>query len=63
MELRAHSTPAATRPRPFMTCAQCAEAIHVAQWSEHVDERRVRHVWECDACGYTFETLACFPVR
>jgi predicted outer membrane lipoprotein len=46
-----------------MACAQCAEAIYVAQWYEHVDERRVRHVWECDACGYTFETLACFPVR
>ena len=46
-----------------MACAQCGEPIYVAAWSEHVDDRRVRHVWECEACGYAFETLACFPAR
>jgi ribosomal protein S27AE len=49
------------RTKPLMTCAQCGEAIHMARWSEHLDERRVRHEWECEACGYNFETLACFP--
>jgi ribosomal protein L37AE/L43A len=35
--------------------------IYAAEWSEPVDERRVRHLWECNDCGYTFETMACFP--
>ena len=26
------------------------------EWSEYVDEHRVRHLWECAACGYAFET-------
>ncbi len=33
-------------------CAQCGEAIVAPTWSEHVNERCVRHLWECDACGY-----------
>jgi hypothetical protein len=24
--------------------------------AEHLSERCIRHVWECDACGYQFET-------
>jgi len=43
-----------------MTCAQCGEAIYMAKWSEYLDERRVRHEWECEACGYHFETMAVF---
>jgi hypothetical protein len=27
------------------------------EWSEYVDERRVRHLWECEACDYAFETI------
>jgi hypothetical protein len=23
----------------------------VPEWSEYVDERRVRHLWECEACA------------
>jgi ribosomal protein L37AE/L43A len=41
---------------PLTPCAQCGEAIVAPTWSEHVDERCVRHVWECEACGYEFET-------
>jgi ribosomal protein L37AE/L43A len=37
-------------------CAQCGELFIAARWSEHLSERCVRHVWECDACGYQFET-------
>lgn len=37
-------------------CAQCGAAIVAPTWSEHVDDRCVRHVWECEACGYEFET-------
>ena len=60
MELHTNEIPAAIRARPLMTCAQCGEPIHMAKWAEYLDERRVRHEWECEACGYNFETLACF---
>jgi ribosomal protein L37AE/L43A len=43
-------------PRPQNACAQCGEILFMPEWSEHVDERRVRHLWRCDACGYGFET-------
>jgi len=61
MELRPQSNLAAIQAKPLISCAQCGQMIYVAEWSEDVDERRVRHLWECGACGYTFETLACFP--
>jgi ribosomal protein L37AE/L43A len=32
----------------------------VPEWSELVDERRMRHLWTCDACGYQFETTVRF---
>ena len=44
------------RSRPVIQCAQCGEQLFVPEWSEFVDERRVRHLWACDACGYSFET-------
>jgi len=63
MELHSSSAPGGMRARRFMTCAQCGATIYLAAWSEHIDDRRVRHLWECEACGYAFETLACFPAR
>ncbi len=44
------------RLRPVVECAQCGEHLFVPEWSEYVDERRVRPLWECEACGYVFET-------
>lgn len=45
------------RPKRFVApCAQCGEALLAPEWSEYVNERCVRHVWSCDACGYEFET-------
>ena len=38
-------------------CAQCGEPLIAAVWSEHITEGRIRHLWQCDACGYEFETL------
>jgi ribosomal protein S27AE len=56
MSFRAsNSTNSATRPH--MPCAQCGESLFMPEWSEHVDERRVRHLWQCDACDYTFEAV------
>jgi hypothetical protein len=63
MELRPATILAAVRTKPLISCAQCGTMIYVAEWYEEVDERRVRHLWECNACGYAFETMACFPTK
>jgi hypothetical protein len=43
-------------------CAQCGVTIFCSSWSERVDDHRVRDLWECHICGYTFETEVVFPV-
>jgi hypothetical protein len=58
MSIRASNAKEFTRSRPMIECAQCGERLFVPEWSEHVDERRVRHLWECEACDYAFETTA-----
>ena len=57
MELRTSSSQSYVGTRPVNTCAQCGKRIFMPEWSEHMDERRVRHLWECEACGYQFETI------
>jgi hypothetical protein len=42
-------------------CVQCGEPLFVPEWSEHVDDRRVRHLWNCEPCGCSFETTVVFP--
>jgi len=42
------------------SCAQCGETLLMPEWSEYVGEHRVRHLWQCEACGYKFETLVRF---
>ena len=49
-----------TRSFPVVECDQCGEPLFAPQWSEPVDDRRVRHAWNCEACGYSFETTVCF---
>ena len=41
-------------------CPQCNESLLAPTWSEHINERRVRHTWSCEACGYEFETEVFF---
>jgi hypothetical protein len=48
------------RSRPVIECAQCGERIYIPEWSECVDACRVRHLWQCDACGASFETTVRF---
>jgi hypothetical protein len=48
-------------PRLSNRCAQCGGSIYMPEWSEYLSASRVRHLWECEACGYRFETLVCFP--
>jgi hypothetical protein len=50
-------------PYFFSPCAQCGNALLAPDWSEHVSERCVRHVWSCDACNYEFETSVYLPAR
>ena len=48
------------RPRAQIDCAQCGNSLFMPEWSELVDAHRVRHLWQCDACGYAFETTIRF---
>ena len=61
MELRTSSPRKYGHPHLANSCAQCGEIIFMPEWSEYMTEHRVRHLWECEACGYKFETLVCFP--
>lgn len=63
MEIRSHDLTNYARSRPIVPCAQCGDTLFAPEWSEHVSESRVRHLWVCDSCGYKFETLVCFPER
>jgi hypothetical protein len=49
------------KSRPITPCAQCGDRLFAPEWSEYVDDRRIRHLWSCDCCGYQFETLVCYP--
>lgn len=48
------------RSRPTIECAQCGELLFLPECSEYVDDVRVRHLWNCEACGYAFETTVSF---
>ncbi len=40
----------------FKKCPQCGSALIAPESSEYHGERRVRHLWNCDDCGYVFES-------
>jgi hypothetical protein len=48
------------RSRPVIECAQCGERLYVPEWTEYRDGGRILHLWECEACGTSFETVASF---
>ena len=52
--------PEAARARVVTECAQCGERLFAPEWSEYVDKCRVRHLWQCEDCGYAFETTISF---
>jgi ribosomal protein S27AE len=56
MELRTASPRLSAYARLANACAQCGKALFMPEWSEYLNEHRVRHVWECEACGYKYET-------
>ncbi len=60
MELRSHrSSP--LYDRPIAPCAQCGNTLFGPEWSEQLSDTRIRHLWVCHTCSYTFETLVHFP--
>ena len=64
MELRTESpVKDYAHTRGLNRCAQCDEAIFLPEGSEYLGRHRVRHLWQCEACGYKFETLVSFPER
>ena len=42
-------------------CPQCSAWLLAPDWSEHLSERCVRHIWSCETCGYGFDTAVFFP--
>src|SRR5262245_6390985 len=61
MELRAESPRKFAPSRLLNRCAQCGQALYMPEWSEYLYQLHVRHLWECETCGYKFETLVSFP--
>jgi hypothetical protein len=47
---------------PFKLCAQCGVALIAPIWVEHLDERHVKNLWCCEACGYEFESTVFLPI-
>lgn len=60
MELRSQNARIFDRSRPVIPCAQCGDKLAAPEWSEYLDDRRIRHLWCCDACGYEFESEVCY---
>ena len=54
-----HPAPSST---PVIKCGKCGELLIAPDYSEFVDEYRVRHIWTCVPCDYSFEaTIAGRP--
>ncbi len=60
MNLHTRGAVESSRARAPFECAQCGNNLFMPEWSELVDDRRVRHLWQCEACGYAFETTVHF---
>ena len=61
MELRSRSPRNFHRSRPIVPCAQCGDTLFAPEWSEYLDDLRIRHLWSCDKCGYEFESEVYYP--
>jgi hypothetical protein len=46
--------------RAMTECAQCGEHLFAPEWAEYLDGDRVRHLWQCEACDYAFESTISF---
>ena len=46
--------------RPIVECTHCGNRLYVPESSEYVDAGRIRHLWQCEDCGCSFETSTHF---
>jgi hypothetical protein len=47
-----------TLAHPYADASQCPSSTDIViwpEWSEHLSDHCIRHVWSCEACGYRFE--------
>jgi hypothetical protein len=44
-------------------CACCGEPLTAPERTEYVDAHRVRHVWKCEPCNYSFSATIAAPKR
>lgn len=56
MELSTRAANMFSRSRPSVECRHCGARLYVPEWSEYLDGGRARHLWQCEACGCSFET-------
>jgi hypothetical protein len=64
MELLRHRPGTQQRSsRTSIVCAQCGEDLTMPEWSERLDNTRVRHLWTCSACDYAFETTVRYAIE
>ena len=61
MELRSRNSHPLVQSQPIAPCAQCGHTLFAPEWSEYIDDCRIRHLWCCDRCDYKFETLVRYP--
>jgi|AmaraimetFIIA100_FD_contig_31_37624230_length_334_multi_4_in_0_out_0_1 hypothetical protein len=52
-----------SRLYPVVKCAQCGAQLCMPECSQHIDEYRVRHIWKCEPCSYSFETTICLATQ
>lgn len=60
MEPVSRKTRSFIHSRPVVECAQCGKHLFAPDWSEYLEDRRVRHLWICETCHYEFETIVSF---
>ncbi len=51
-----HCTTVASRRIALPSCPSCNDLVFAPAASEFVSKTRVRHIWECEACGHEFST-------
>jgi hypothetical protein len=61
MQQRSQTVRSFHQSRPVVPCAQCGEALFAPEWSEYLDDHRIRHYWSCESCSYQFEMMVCYP--
>ena len=46
-----------------MTCVGCGNDLVAPERSDHLEDRRIRHLWHCSKCRICFEAFLRFPTE